>query len=115
MTEKIKLTKKQAEAIDYLKENYYEDFNYILNRHSKEEWINVAGLESLEGLSTLELATALIVGYEVVMTPHEVIATEYAASQQDWVNNEYLHSKGFVEGIEFTLNMLDIKIKGIND
>lgn len=113
MTEKLKVSRAIADAIEYVKT--LNSINEILINHAiaDDAWVREA--EAVNVLTLSELATALIVGYEVEMTPHEVIASEYVTSQQDWVNNMHLHSKGFVEGIEFTLNKLGITIKGVND
>ena len=85
MTEKLKVSREVADAIECVKRECY-GFNATMNIHIKNGW-----------------------------TPHEVIAAEYIASQQDWVNNGHLHSKGFAEGIEFTLDTLNITVEGVND
>lgn len=111
MTEKLKVSREVADAIEYIKNlNSIEE---ILVNHSvdADAWVREA--KAVNDLSLSELATALIAGYEVEMTPHEVIASEYVTRQQDWVNNMHLHSKGFVEGIEFTLNTLSITVEGV--
>lgn len=113
MTEKLKVSREVADGIEYVKTlNSIED---ILANHSIDDDAWVREAKVVNDLSLTELATALIVGYEVEMTPHEVIAAEYVTSQQDWVNNAHIHSKGFVEGIEFTLNTLGMTVKGVND
>lgn len=113
MTEKLKVSREVADAIEYIKT--LNSINEILINHAiaDDAWIRKA--EAVNNLSIGELATVLIVGYEVEMTPHEIINSRYNTSQQDWVNNKHFHSKGFAEGIEFTLNTLGITIEGVND
>jgi len=66
-----------------------------------------------------ELATALIIGYEVEMTPHEKIAViykrHYPKSKNCASSTEKYFSKGYVKGITFTLEKLGITIEGVND
>lgn len=114
MTEKLKVSREVANGLEVIKKLYSID-NILKTQAKADEgaWIGTA--EYVNDLSLSDLATALIVGYEVEMTPHEVIAAEYVTSQQDWVNNAHIHSKDFVEGIEFTLNTLGMTVKGVND
>ena len=118
MTEKLKVSREVADAIEAARKSMSDEA--LLTYHAEEIvtsesfWV-AKEIAALNQLSPYQLATALLVGYEVEMTSHEAIATEYIASQQDWVNDNCLHSKGFVEGIEFTLNTLGITVKGVND
>ncbi|MFD2869850.1 hypothetical protein ACFSY7_15260 [Kurthia populi] len=111
MTEKLKVSREVADVLDSLNRKDLSTDTWI-RMHSEGEWVSVKN-KPLNTLSLEEFATALIVGYEVEMTPHEVIASEYVTRQQDWINNMHLHSKGFVEGIEFTLNTLGITVEGV--
>ena len=114
MTNKIKLTKEQSNGLEVIKKLYSID--NILKTHAKaDEGAWTGNAEDVNDLSLSDLATALINGYEVEMTPHEVIAVKYNTSQDDYVYNQCPHSKGFAEGIEFTLNTLGITTKGVND
>lgn len=113
MTEKLKVSREVADVLDRLSREDISAGAWI-KMHSQGEWVS-AKSKPLNTLSLEEFATALIVGYEVEMTPHEVIATEYIASEQDWLNNKYFNRNGFAEGIEFTLNTLGITVKGVND
>lgn len=76
MTEKIKLTKEQSNGLEVIKKLYSID--NILKTHAKANegaWIGTAA--NVNDLSLSDLATALIVGYEVEMTPGEIIKAEY--------------------------------------
>lgn len=113
MAEKLKVSREVAEVLENLNRKELNTSTW-LEMHSHKKWES-AEKAPLNTLSLEEFATALIVGYEVEMTPHERIAAEYIASQKDWVNNGHLHSKGFAEGIKFTLNAQNIKVEGVND
>lgn len=120
MVEKLKVSREVADAIEYIKTlNSIED---ILANHSigDDAWVREAKV--VNDLSLTELATALIVGYEVEMTPHEEIAKEYANAKAEEslgyvLKDELLafRNLGVVKGIEFTLNTLGITVKGVND
>lgn len=116
MTEKVNVSQEVADALVYLEQAGY-DFTAAMEIQISAGWEDYEdeNVLPLNNITAEAFAIALINGYEVEMTPHEVIATEHIASQQAWVNNKHFHSKGFAEGIEFTLDTLGIKIKGVND
>lgn len=118
MVEKLKVSREVADAIEKLSDL---DASQILMAHSIEGgWPQKTN--ALNGLSMEQLAIALIVGYEVEMTPHEEIAKEYANAKAEEslgyvLKDELLafRNLGVVKGIEFTLNTLGITVKGVND
>lgn len=117
MTEKLKVSREVADAIEYIKTlNSIED---ILANHSIDDDVWVREAKVVNDLSLTELATALIVGYEVRMTPHEVIKADYenALKHRNTTHNDYKERffDGYLEGVENTLAALNIKIKGVND
>lgn len=113
MTEKLKVSREVADAIERVKINF--SFEEIIASQIKKnlkgapKWTGY--FKPLNNLSAEQLATALINGYEVEITPHEVIAKEYIGLLAD---TSY-YGDGFADGIEFTLNTLGIKVKGVND
>ena len=113
MTEKLKVNHDIANALNHMPVELSTSEILKLHADNPYDWYNE--LKPLMDLKLEELATALIIGYEVELTPHEIINSRYNTSQQDWVNNKHFHSKGFAEGIEFTLNTLGITIEGVND
>ena len=126
MTEKLKVSREVADAIEYLGKVGC-DFEEAMESHVSTGWSNFSDerVIALNGLTSKELATALIVGYEVRMTPHEVIANEHRRTVKEAVDGRagrfeltelgIEKRKSFVEGIEFILDTLNIKIKGVND
>ena len=75
MTEKLKVSREVADAIEYLGKVGC-DFEEAMELHVSTGWSNFSDerVIALDGLTSRELATALIVCYEVEMTPHEMIA-----------------------------------------
>ena len=119
MTEKLKVSREVADAIDSFRSEFGDET--LLCRHA-QGWEDH---EPLCKLPMVDLATALIVGYEVRMTPHEVIANEHRRTVKEAIDGRagrfeltelgIEKRKSFVEGIEFILDTLNIKIKGVND
>lgn len=116
MTEKLKVSREVADAIERVKINF--SFEEIIasqiktNRKGAPKWTGY--FKPLNNLSAEKLAKALIVGYEVEMTPHEVIAAEYADRRKS-VTVKLGFNEGVMIGIKFTLNTLGITIEGVND
>lgn len=123
MTEKIKVSREVADAIEYAKREGY-DYETIMKIQIKNGWERKETAPLLK-LTLRQLATALIDGYKVELTPHEIIANEYRRTVKEAVDGQagrfkltelgIEKRKSFVEGIEYTLNTLKITIKGVND
>lgn len=109
MTEKLKVSREVADAIECVKRECY-GFDNAMNIHIKNGWTSEEKMP-LSQITAEQLATALIVGYEVETTPHEVIAKEYI----ELLTDTSYYGDGFADGIEFTLNTLGITVKGVND
>lgn len=122
MTEKLKVSREVADAIEKTVTEG-SDFRTVIERHigvlDCENVDYAPGYEALESLSVEDLATVLINGYEVEMTPHEQIATIYNHHYSKFHHVEHkvekYFSKGYVKGIKFTLEKLGITVKGVND
>lgn len=117
MTEKLKVSREVADVLDSLNRKDLSTDTWI-RMHSEGEWVSVKN-KPLNTLSLEEFATALIVGYEVEMTPYEEIAVIYKRHHQKSKgvsgSTEKCFSKGYVKGIKFTLEKLGITVKGVND
>lgn len=120
MTEKLKVSREVADVLDGLNRKDLNTDTW-LKMHSEGEWVS-AKCKPLNTLSLEEFARALINGYEVEMTPHELIQKAYKKSNVKrgvsvGLNDMILAGaeNGFMNGVEFTLNTLGIKIKGVND
>lgn len=117
MTEKLKVSREVAEAIE-------SNLNLIskeklLKEHAKPcEWITEK-YESLNDVTLWEMAKILINGYEVEMTPGEIIKAEYqkAAAEikksEDDCRIQYL--AGYQYGVQETLRVLETIVEGVND
>ena len=114
MTEKLKVSREVADAIESLNRNSFTVSTNI-QCHADNGWKS-AVRAPLNMLSLEELATALIVGYEVELTPHEVIERQFCDCLGcEGLGEDRLYDDGFADGIEFTLNTLGITVKGVND
>ena len=120
MVEKMKVSQEVADSIEYIKEKNY-GFNGAMSLHASDGWAFEETC-SLSKLSMEQLATALIVGYEVEMTPHQKIAKKYADAEQERLAGMdaedtclIYKNLGIEMGIEFTLNALKEIVEGVND
>lgn len=121
---KIKVSREVADAIETLgraRDEIGLSVNDQLHLHAERIWKSTERAP-LNELSLEEFATALIVGYEVEMTPHQKIAKEYADAEQERLAGLDLEDTcliyqnlGIEMGIEFTLNALGVVVEGVND
>lgn len=116
MTNKIKLTKEQANGLEVIKKLYSID--NILKTHAKANdgaWIGKA--EDVNDLSLSELAIALIAGYEVKLSANEIIIKDYhrALKPRNETTSSYNERffDGYLLGVESTLETLGIEIDDI--
>lgn len=115
MTEKIKVSREVAEAIEYLLSHKHYEYTKekLLTTHAKMEkypkrsWADEAN--PLNDIDLLVLAEILVNGYEVELTPHEKVR-EFVEGYQDI--DDFSH--GIRVGITEVLDMLNIKIEGVN-
>lgn len=127
--EKVKLTKKQAEALDYLL-CLWESSNgnvseYVFKKLVKEkldighEWKS----DNFSEANTIPdklFTRALLDGYEVEQTPEEKLREYYELSnflrydKEDLVPTVRQRMIGEQMGVRKTLNILGIKVEGIN-
>lgn len=120
MTEKVKVFRGVAEAIEYLlsHEHYEYTKEKLLATHAKMEkypkrtWLDVAS--PLNDIDLLTLAEILVKGYEVEMTPHERIHEIYKEAYEGAHGAEDIRfHKGVAEGVYQTLKALNEKVEGI--
>ncbi|XAG96631.1 hypothetical protein U9I19_000220 [Bacillus phage KKP_4049] len=121
---KALVTEEQAKAIEFLRgaytdgeimAMYVEDtLGYIEMRHGRD-------VGCLYNLDALGLATALINGYEVEKTPeeqikeyHEEALKCHRESKYEWDVESMQYHSGRIDGVRKTLDILGIKIEGVN-
>ena len=121
---KALVTEEQAKAIEFLRgaytdgeimTMYVEDtLGYIEMRHGRD-------VGCLYNLDALGLATALINGYEVDTTPEAKIKEYYEEalkchreSKYEWDVESMQYHSGRIDGVRKTLDILGIKIEGVN-
>ena len=117
MAEKLKVSREVADALNHMPVGLSTSEILKLHANNPYGWYNES--KPLMDLKLEELATALIVGYEVEMTPHERIAYEYNYHQErakeEKSGREKWVGKGYVRGVQRTLKNLNITVKGVND
>ncbi|MEC3770790.1 hypothetical protein [Bacillus velezensis] len=106
------ITKEQAEALDAQKFANYEEYILIAACSGEFEGTSIGELD------IMTLAAALLNGYEVEATPEDRVR-EYFAELQE--KQRTAQSRGVTfslecerEGVINTLNLLGIKIEGVN-
>ncbi|WP_431818719.1 hypothetical protein [Bacillus pumilus] len=119
---KPEITKEQAEAIEFLREGHTD--SSILQMYVEDE-IGTMHLMyghdcgSLYDLDLIELAAALINGYETVMSSEEKVKTFYDYNYAEHEkarpsSGDDFYTTGVSDGIKQTLDHLGFKIEGVN-
>lgn len=126
MTTKVKVPRGVAKAIEHLRTITYS--NHELLRVIESTAVNPVARRVYDwafatngGGSPDLLMQALVNGYEVEKTPEEKILGYYERNQDalerairlGWADTEYM-AKGTAHGVKTTLDLLGIKIEGVN-
>jgi len=119
---KLEITKEQAEAIEFLRENY-TDVQILEMRLKGESCLLCIKGDIACGyiydLSPIELAAALINGYEIAKSPEEKVREYYESNyakheKSKPFSDDDCYTTGVSNGIRQTLETLGIKIEGVN-
>lgn len=118
--ETIILTKEQAQALELLKEDIQvgsDKLDYVVTHHVSHVW-EAKKRKALNELDLNTLLEAYYKGYKVEESPEECVVNLY----NDYKNMVKMAGKyddlpyqEAMEAIKKTLNILKVKIKGIND
>ena len=121
MGEKVKVSRELAKAIEIATatndESYLLWLHHDIQRTGSGWEVGYPGCGPLGEIPTIEFAEILINGYEIEKTPEEKLTEWYLSLNQTWgyhLDGE-VEAKIAVETIDKTLEILGIKIKGIND
>lgn len=116
MIEKLKVSREVADAIESFRSEFGDE--KLLWRHA-QGW---ADHEPLCRLPMVDLATALIVGYEVEMAPHEYVTKHYNIAKRNKKESlekgdieSAMLNRGVMVGIKRTLRAFQITVEGVND
>jgi Protein of unknown function (DUF1642). len=117
MSDKVKLPREVAEAIEDLRKDHYD------NRALIDEIYEGAARPVLQAYAETNFDTllnALINGYEIEKSPEEKVREYYEGlieTKQDLSNDDYTRELAAYEasGVSKTLDLLGIKIEGVND
>ncbi|XOT28879.1 hypothetical protein ACLQ7P_08510 [Bacillus subtilis subsp. subtilis] len=109
------ITKEQADVIQIFMDGGKEKSD-LLRIHAKDRWIEE--FSCLNELDIMTLAAALVNGYEVKKTPEEKLREYYESLWSDYCDSD----DPFIEvacesaraAVKETLNLLGIKIEGVN-
>ncbi|MGT4651506.1 hypothetical protein [Bacillus cereus] len=112
---KPEITKEQSEAITYLR-GLGRDDEYILSYRG--EYVGHCAV--LNDLSRVSLAAALINGYEIEKSPEQKVRDYYESNyakheKSKPFSDDDCYMTGVSHGIRQTLDLLGIKIEGVND
>lgn len=91
MTEKQKVSREVAEAIEFLKKEFDYNFEAFMKVSLNDGWHINKNCISLNKISVEDLAKILINGYEVELTPEEKVLEYFNDIKQ---HVEYSESKG---------------------
>lgn len=126
MVEKVKVSREVVEAIKILREQGESDATIIqhtIGRRNTHEKINVLSDFIFNDALVLQeqrfelLMDALRKGYEVEQTPEEKLLERYEAWEHIRLTSNHSRDSmnGMITGALTTLDILGIKIKGVNE
>jgi hypothetical protein len=118
---RVKLPRPVAESIEQLRSDGFDNRYIIECALSTDEPCVLT--EFASNVSFTQLMQALVEGYDVKGTPEDEIYAYYRKNQHEaWETQElddeqlaYEVSSARMEAVEFTLNELNVIIKGINE
>lgn len=120
---KALVTEEQARSIEFLRGVGYSDEKimsmYVDDALGYIEMQHGRSVGCLYDLDALRFATALVNGYEVEKTPEEKVREYYATNYQRHEQSlprskDDFYTSGVAEGVRSTLDLLGIKIEGVN-
>lgn len=122
MSDKVVITKDQAEAIERLLRNEWSKKQILIcHFETPNGWDikdnNGLTYNHLNHMDFEELVKALYIGYEVEPTPEEIILNRYNQAKEgakDVANIYKQYEGGAVDAIEMVLRTLKIEIEGIH-
>lgn len=123
MTDKVKLSREVAEALDSLRRqgggNYEIVAAFIKRRKEIPEIKTLADAFELNKISFDDILNALVNGYEIEKSPEDKVREYYERASKRFLSLEDgSYEDGYVSGVidavEETLNLLGIKVPGVN-
>lgn len=120
MSEKVKVSKEVAEALDKLialarERNTDDPLQWILEAHRLERAGDWDGdLEPIKHLSLSKIAHAYINDYEVERTPEEAFSELYDEAFNVWMKSGSNIDRAHLDGMKETIKVLKLKIEGVD-
>ena len=116
--EKVKVGREVANAIEYALNKRSKSKERLLRDHidvytnTHDCWI--AEYKALNDVAPMELAAILVNGYDVELTPKEILLDKYNQALEDESTQTDEWFGGYARGIEDALNILGEIVEGIN-
>lgn len=110
MTEKVKVSREVAEAIEFLKKEFDYNFEAFMKVSLNDGWHINKNCTALNKISVEDLAKILINGYEVEQTPEEKVEEYY----KKLLNSDDTQCKNMALAVSHSLSLLKKRIKGVN-
>lgn len=128
MSEKMKVSKEVAEAIESIKfggkgSELESRFAMLIHQLNSGGIITPINLCCLNDISYKTLSIAYWEDCEVEKTPEENLAQQYNYALNEWggerrsplnISEKGVYKDGYIEGIRDALAILEIKIQGVN-
>lgn len=121
MSEKVKVSREVAEAIENIR-CFIPEYGYTatIRQFEKKDKVdsNFVKCRKFFNEDATKFIRALLGEYEVAETPEDIILRDFLIEKKfskERYGDASIRSQGYVSGIRETLNTLGIKIKGIND
>ncbi|WP_226570338.1 DUF1642 domain-containing protein [Bacillus stratosphericus] len=119
---KPEIMKEQAEAIEFLRKHYDDSTIIAMYAEDTIGYVHQTyghDCGSVYGLDLLNFAAALINGYEIEKTPEEKVREYYAFNHDErckvlTASPRGQYTSGVADGIRKTLDLLGVKIEGVN-
>lgn len=112
---RVTLPREVAEALDSLRRqgggNYEIVAAFIKRRKEIPEIKTLADAFELNKISFDDILNALVNGYEIEKSPEDKVREYYEFVRRS-IRDDY--SDGILDGIEKTLDLLEIKVPGVN-
>ncbi|UVI31181.1 hypothetical protein [Paenibacillus spongiae] len=113
--EKVKLPREVAEAIESLKQSCAYPIRAVMDiiysqDYAGEQFAIKNYCESDRSRRIGYIVSALVNGCEVEETPEDKVRNKYISRHGDYSSSNI----GYLQGIIFTLNTLNIEIEGVN-
>lgn len=115
MSDKVKLTKEQAEAIKIILNNPQWRKEQIIEHHTNDHYAWVNEYSDFNGMPLDTLVRAIYIGYEVEETREEKVQRQFLNPIGFYDKENDNPQTIYRKGMQFVLEAFEIKIPGVNE